>query len=247
MGLSFKKIGGAIGGAIGGLGGAATGYFVGKSRDDYEAAKARAAAMGGLVPRPQYAGYEQIYQPGMQLGSQYRVQADTQALEALRQQAGPGESPWAKMMRQKQDERYTQAAADLGKQTDSSIISMQKALGRTGGLSGAGAQRIQDQAERQQMFALQNLGAQRQAGDLAISNIEEAQRQATQQQLPTLELQALKPREFNIRTTLAEKAAQEEAAIRRFQEEMSAFGASETAAAMRQASRPSGILSGLYF
>jgi hypothetical protein len=222
MGLSFKKIGGAIGGAIGGLGGAATGYFVGKSRDDYEAAKARAAAMGGLVPRPQYAGYEQIYQPGMQLGSQYRVQADTQALEALRQQAGPGESPWAKMMRQKQDERYTQAAADLGKQTDSSIISMQKALGRTGGLSGAGAARIADQAERQQMFALQNLGAQRQAGDLAISNIEEAQRQATQQQLP-------------------------EAAIRRFQEEMSAFGASETAAAMRQASRPSGILSGLYF
>lgn len=247
MGLSFGSLGAALGGLAFGGGGIAGGYLLGESRDRYEEQKARAANFGSLIPRPEYAGYEQIYQPGMQLGSQYRVQADTQALQALRQQAGPGESPWAKMMRQKQDERYTQAAADLGKQTDSSIISMQKALGRTGGLSGAGAARIADQAERQQMFALQNLGAQKQAGNLAISNIEEAQRQATQQQLPTLELQALQPREFNIRSTLAEKAAQEEAAIRRFQEEMAAFGASETAAAMRQASSPSGILSGLYF
>jgi hypothetical protein len=203
----------------------------------------------GLKPPEylQYAGYEKLYTPGSLLGSQYQVQADTQALEALRQQAGPGESPWAKMMRQQQSDRYNQAASDLGRQTQSSALSMQKALGRTGGLSGAGAARLQEQAERQQMFALQNLGAQRQAGDLAISNIEEAQRQATQQQLPTLELQALKPREFNIRTTLAEKAAQEEAAMRRFQEEMADFGRRETAAAMARSGRPSGILSGLYF
>ncbi len=96
------------------------------------------------------------------------------------------------------------------------------------------------------MFALQGLGAQKKAGELAIQNVEESQRQATLQQLPTLELQALKPQEFNIRTTLAEKASEEEAALRKFQDEMGSYGRQQTAAAMVQAGRPTGILKDLY-
>lgn len=238
--------GGLFGTALFGPMGTIPGALSGRGMAQYQKQMQRAQNMAASVPQPQYPGYDNILSKDMTLPSQYQVAMNPTAMAALREEAfREGPSPWATMMSNLQNERYQQAVGNLGQQTNTAVQGMQSAIARTGGLSGGASDRIQQEANRQRMFALQGLGTERDVGLAEINLQDLAQQQATLEALPGLEIAALQPQQWNIEQVLAEKARQEEALMQKYKTEMEGFARAKTAGAI--ATSPDyGILDFLY-
>lgn len=206
MGFSIKKaIGGSIlGSALGPIGTIAGGYLAGKA-----GGKEQPGLPGVAFPtRPEFARASSQFG---ELPANFQVNANQQGLEALRNVAfQEGPSDFAQALIDQQEQRANQALANVGQQSAGALANTKSAIQATSGLSGAQADKLKNITDRQALFARQNVRSQSDAVQEAILGEDADLRQRVLNTLPSLEVQALAPQQFNIENLIKEKSLEDQ-------------------------------------
>jgi len=205
MGINIgKALGGSLlGGTIMGPVGAAGGAFFGGTAGETPKAGVPQVPM---PEKPQFQGLGQLGE----LPSNFQVNPNTQGLEALRNVAlGGGPSPFAQALIDQQQNRANTALGNIGQQSAGALGNVQNAMASTSGLSGQAADRLSQSADRQALFAKQNVRSQFGGARDAILGTDADLKQRALNTLPGLEVQALQPDKFNIQNAISEKGLQD--------------------------------------
>ena len=201
------------------------------------------------------AGPSQIGELDKRLGN---IQLDKRGLDAFRERAlaQPGTSAWEQMARQRQGAEEMQARDQAAQRAASGTAGARASLAMRGGLSGGARERLAMQGARDLNQVQQGVtqGAQLQRADIGLNA--ENQRLQALGALPGMELQALQPEfqkvsawqnmaqneaqraqqanQFNISNSLAQKQAEEQAKLQKYQEQMRSAAAEKTASAVEK-------------
>lgn len=218
-----KIVGTVTGGTITGPIGTSLGYVLGSQ---YDQNKAQAAAEANIpyAPKPIYPEFKSLLDSGGQLGSQYQLNANKLGLDQIRDQATrSGNSPWASMMLAKEAANLADARGNIGALNSAQQTMAAREMGMKGGLRQSDLVGLQARGNRMANAASQNMGNTAALGRNSILTQDVANKQNAMASLPGLELQALKPQQFNIDAVLKEKRAHNIADLSKFQTEMGAW------------------------
>lgn len=151
------------------------------------------------------------------------AKADTRALEAYRERAlaPSGESPWLDIQKQK-------AAVETAMMRDQ----LAQAGARDRMLGAQGANRLQMATGGIGASPISQALSDRLRQDVSLEQQAQDQQIGKLMNLPGMDLQALAPQEFNIRTALQEKNLEEAAKMKNYEEQMKAWGATKSAGAI---------------
>lgn len=201
MGFDFGKalVGSGIGGAVlGPFGALAGGYAAGS------ASKPGTGIPG--VPFPTTPQFQPVSSSFGSLPANFAVGQNQEGLQALRDIAlGEGPSPFAQALIEGQNQRASQAISNVGNQAQGAVTNTKNAIAATSGLSAGQSDQLEKAADRQALFARQNIRNQSNVARDAILGQDADLQQRILNTLPTLEAQALSPQQFNIENLIREK------------------------------------------
>ena len=186
--------------------------------------------MGDLTPK--YGGYGEILNSQGTLPGQYQLSANEDAISRIRQQAmGGGNDVWGQMMKDRLATGRASDEANLINRAGSQGQTAQRNMAMRGGLRSSDVAAINQEVGRSQAFGLQDIGRRNKMASADIDSQVAQTQEASMKALPGMELQALKPKEFNIQKSLQEKRQQEAAKLAKFQTEMQTWAAGKQAGA----------------
>jgi hypothetical protein len=151
-----------------------------------------------------------------------------QRAQALEQ----GPSEWAKLQTQRQQMEEQNQRDLANKQAQQGISQATSALARMGGLGGGARNRMAMQGAREMMMQNQGISRQGMADRLGISSQDEQTRQNLLNQVAGTELQGQQTNLGTLGTDITRKAAFD---ANRYNQQMAAWGAKQTADAQRAA------------
>lgn len=178
-------------------------------------------------------------------------QYNTSYLNDLASYSGStADSPWLQLMRTNLGGQSRYAQEQARQQGATAGLQGMDALASRRGLSTGAAERLGSQANLATMMEQQRI-ARDYTGKTQEATIEEArQKQALKQVLPQLEMQRAQYetglQQSNLARLLEERARMHDYGMRKYEAEMTAQGASETAAAMQAQAENQGLLNGIF-
>ena len=177
------------------------------------------------------------------------VELNTGGLEKMRGIAlGEGESPWAKMMLERQGLEQSQRKDMAQSQLAGQTAMARSDLAMRGGLSQGARERLAQNSLRSGFNANQQLSREGELDRLNIGLADQQRRDSFLQQLPGQELAALEPQfrnqsvdaarqQFNIGNAIGEKRAKDVADLSAYAEQMKAWAANKQADATANAGK----------
>lgn len=163
---------------------------------------------------PKMAKYEDIRDPSGALKSQFQIK-----------DPGAVKSPWLDQQLQQQAAQQTQQLNQGARQAATGAAAAQASLARRGGLSGGSAERLAGASQEQAALQAQDI---RGAGDQQRLGMQSADMQNERQYQTGLQ-------QSNLANTLADVASKREFDMNKYQEQMKAYGADKSAAAVEKA------------
>lgn len=159
---------------------------------------------------------------------------DTQALEYLQNQAlTEGPSAWRQLMGQQMDLQRGVRQDQLAQQAATQAAQAQDQLAMRGGLRGGQAERLASMGAREKLHGGQRLASEFAQQAMGYDIQDEANRQNILSALPGMQMQKAQYetgiQQYNIDKALAEEAAKRDFELQKYKEQMSAWGAKETA------------------
>lgn len=170
-----------------------------------------------------------------ELLSQYAFDpTKSEAFSRQRAQAlDQGPSEWAKLQTQRQQMEEQNQRDIANKQAQQGISQATSSLARMGGMGGGARNRMALQGAKDLMFQGQNISRQGMADRMGIATQDEQTRQNLLNQVSGTELQGQQTNLATLGTDITRKAAFD---ANRYNQQMSAWGAKQTADAQRAAS-----------
>jgi len=185
--------------------------------------------------------YESLRDPETgELQSQYAYDpSKSEAYGVLRDQAmaAPGESPWAKMQMEKQQLSEQGALDNTATSSAQAVAQAQSNLARMGGLGGGARTRLASQGAKDSMLAQQGT---RRAGIEQRLGIGEADIGRQQDMLGRLADEQLGGQKLNLGSLTGDVKDQAKFDLNRYEQQMGAWGAEQTANAQRAAAKKGG-------
>lgn len=234
IGQNIGMIGNALSPAIASLGTSLTTGMQNAFKD----AKAQNLAKLPTINRPDYPGFSSLLNGQNQLPGNLQLQGNTEALNQIRNTAtSAGPSAWAQMRLGELESQAPGQMSALNRNNQGALKQARMGLMSEGGLSSGMYNKLGKDAGLQGMLARQDLRRQTEQNrsDLLMSDAQN--KQSMLQSLPGLELDSLKPQQYNIQNILAENQAKNSASLQRYQQDMAGWAAQNTGKAIAQSGK----------
>lgn len=251
VGGAIQDVGNRIGGGVRSITGGISNFGGGVFGNTGGGEGANYWQQGPRPDRPEFKsllGQPGKLQEGWQLQAKPDIIANKDVVNSLRQDAlaKPGESAWEKMALQKQGLEEAGLKDKAAANQMQALANARSGMAMRGGISGGAMERLADTGQRNQMAALQDVGAAGAKSRADIGLQAEQARQQLRTQMPGLENTSLQTDimnrqyqtetdKYNLENALKEKQAKDAADMQAYLAQMKDWAGAGQANAMAQA------------